>query len=312
MKTVAYGALGIVLAALAFAAPVFGAGGEDGDAGAGPASTLELSYDLYAGGIPLGKVAMSARVQGKDYKDEFHLGNEGHRQYVLAVQGRSLVERYGRRRPPSSPRSMIPFSLNRQAKRQQVKLTFGADGPSSLYSDPVYPVSDHPVSDSQQKMTLDPLSAMVFLATSTMANEQKPCGLLAPIYDGRRRYDVVLNFVKKADVHMDNNLYSGSALVCEIHYNQIAGYNQTLVEQGKKLPKIYTWMISAQSAFQSQPPPIWCRLRIWAEVRIWRRRRGRFPGQTGWHFHRQRQLRKRPPRRNMKRPDSILCATTTN
>ncbi len=42
-----------------------------------PASTLDLSYDLYVGGISLGKVAMSARFQGNDYKAISSLETKG-------------------------------------------------------------------------------------------------------------------------------------------------------------------------------------------------------------------------------------------
>ena len=59
-------------------------------------------------------------------------------------------------------------------------------------------------------------------------NQQKPCGAVAPVFDGRRRYDVALSYVKKTDVQMDNGLYQGPVLVCQIHYDQIAGYNRSV------------------------------------------------------------------------------------
>src|SRR5579872_4033569 len=71
------GLLGACCAVLTLAQPAFGAGGESTDETAAPASTLDLSYDLYVGGISLGKVAMSARFQGSGYKAISSLETKG-------------------------------------------------------------------------------------------------------------------------------------------------------------------------------------------------------------------------------------------
>jgi len=66
MKVARFGLIAALPLALSLSQPVQGAGGEGTDDS--PASTLDLSYDLYVGGISLGKVGMSARFQGEDYK----------------------------------------------------------------------------------------------------------------------------------------------------------------------------------------------------------------------------------------------------
>src|SRR5712675_1904456 len=68
MKTAHYGVIGLLAASLAYTAPALSVGGEGPQDSGGPASTFDLGYDLYVGGISLGKVAMSARFQGADYK----------------------------------------------------------------------------------------------------------------------------------------------------------------------------------------------------------------------------------------------------
>jgi hypothetical protein len=157
------------------------------------------------------------------------------------------------------------FSQNRSAPRRHATLTFGPEGPKSMLYDPPYPDNRYPVSDDQRKKTLDPLSAAVSLTSSPNVTSGKPCDALAPIFDGRRRYDVAFSFVKKIDVHMDNGLYSGPAVVCQIHYNQIAGYQQSVIDQNKKFPKMYAWVVAAKS---SADPKRTFRLpvRVWAET----------------------------------------------
>jgi len=259
-----FGLFGAITAAvLSVTAPVFGAGGEGPETDA-PASTLEIAYDLYVGGIPLGKVAMSARFQGADYKAISTLETKG----IVSAFWQAKIEASssGLAAPGRLQPSLYDsFSLNRSVQRRHATLTFGPDGPKSLQSDPPYEDSRYPVSEDQRKRTLDPLSAAVYLTSAANAAQGKPCDAAAPIFDGRRRYDVTFSYVKKTDVRMDNGLYSGPALVCQIHYNQIAGYQQSIIEQNKKFPKMYAWVVSAKSTSdpsRSYSLPV----RVWAET----------------------------------------------
>jgi hypothetical protein len=90
---------------------------------------------------------------------------------------------------------------------------------------------------------------VIFLTSATyQLNEHKPCGVVAPVFDGRRRYDIAFSFVRRGNYKMDNGLYNGPALLCEVEYRQVAGYQQRIVERGMKMPKIYAWVASFKSA----------------------------------------------------------------
>jgi hypothetical protein len=263
MRRTRYGIVGFILASLTLSPPVLGAGGEATDRTT-PASTLDLSYDLFVGGIPLGKVAMSTRLQGTDYKAISTLETAGivnaFWQSKIEAASNGLFEQGDVR-----PALYDSYSQNRNAERRQVTLTFGPEGPKSLFSDPPYPETRYTVSEDQQRKTLDPLSAAVFLTTSMNGQNAKPCETVAPVFDGRRRYDVSLRFVRKADVRMDNGLYRGPVSVCQVRYNQIAGYQQTLVQQGKKLPDIFAWVTPVRSQLDPSRQYM-LPLRVWAET----------------------------------------------
>jgi len=253
----------ILTAALTFSGPVFGVGGESPDDTAGPASTLDLAFDLYVGGIPLGKVAMSARFQGSDYKAISTLETKG---IVNAFwQAKIETSSSGLASPGKVQPSLYDsFSQNRSPERRHATLTFGPDGPKSVVADPPYGDNRYAVSEEQRKRTLDPLSAAVYL-TSLPVSQGKPCEVVAPVFDGRRRYNLVFNYVKKADIHMDNGLYSGPALVCEIHYKEIAGYPQSVIDGKNKFPKMFAWVVQAKSG--SDPSKSYMvPVRVWAET----------------------------------------------
>jgi len=263
MKRVRYGIVGLFLASLTLSPPVLGAGGESVDHTT-PVSTLDLSYDLYVGGISLGKVAMSSRFQGTDYKAISTLETAGivnaFWQSKIEAASNGLVDRGNVR-----PALYDSYSRNRNDQRRQVTLTFRPEAGPSLQSSPPYPEARYPVSEDLQKNTLDPLSAAVFLTNSVNAQNAKPCETVAPVFDGRRRYDVSLRFVRNADVKMDNGLYNGRVAVCQVRYEQIAGYQQTLVQQGKKLPDIFAWVTPVRSRLDPSRQ-FMLPLRVWAET----------------------------------------------
>jgi hypothetical protein len=265
MKIARIGFLGACCAGLMLALPAFGAGGEVSDDYASATSTLDLSYDLYVGGISLGKVAMSTRFQGNDYKAISSLETKG----IVNAFWQAKIETASSGsadRNKLQPNLYDSFSQNRSVQRQHATLTFGPDGPKSIASDPPYRDNNHPVSETQKKGTMDPLSAAVYLTSGIAAVDQaRPCDATAPVFDGRRRYNVVSNFVKNTGVRMDNGLYAGPAMLCQIHYNEIAGYKQTVLEQNKHMPKMFAWVITVQSG--SDPNRRYMiPIRLWAET----------------------------------------------
>jgi hypothetical protein len=38
---------------------------------------------------------------------------------------------------------------------------------------------------------------------------------------------------------LDNGLYNGTAHLCQVHYNEIAGYKQKILKEGKSLPQMF-------------------------------------------------------------------------
>lgn len=265
MKSAPFNFLGACCAGLLLAVPAFGAGGEDNAGDGSPASTLDLTYDLYVGGIPLGKVAMSSRFEGSDYKAISSLETKGivnafwQAKIETAVSGSAEPDKL-------QPTLYDSFSQNHSVQRQHATVMFGPDGPRAITSDPPYRNNKYPVTDEQKKGTLDPLSAAVYLTGGmASAGQNRPCQATAPVFDGRRRYNVVSSFVKNTDVRMDNGLYSGPAMVCEIHYNEIAGYKQSIIDQNKKMPKMYAWVVTVQS--NSDPNRHYAiPIRLWAET----------------------------------------------
>src|SRR5687768_11630163 len=169
---------GSILALLLLAAgapgPALSAGGERQEEAATGASTLDLTWNLYVGGVPMGTAAMTARIEGDSYKASSRLETQG----IVNRFWQSKIETAshgkigdGRVRPITYD----SFQSRQSGRRQEVTLSFDENGPVGIVANPPYDLNRAPpVTDEDKRHALDPLSSVLFLTTSTEANEEKP------------------------------------------------------------------------------------------------------------------------------------------
>ena len=117
---------------------------------------------------------------------------------------------------------------------------------------------------AQQKGTCDPLSAISYMVTGVGAAADNPCGVTLPVFDGRRRYDVEITRIKDTNVSMDNGLYKGKALLCQMKYKQLAGYKPKVIKEGASFPLINAWVAVFPSAVTGRNYVV--PLRVWADT----------------------------------------------
>lgn len=202
-----------------------------------PRSTLEISYAIAFWDIPLGHTTYDGALSDDTYSAKAHFETNG----VIGVFWKSVIDATvngGISAHAVSPALYDSYSRNRSNPLQRVKVTFGNDSPT-VFADPVYDTAKYPVSDAQKKEGVDPMSAATSIFTGTRVDEKHPCGAGAQVFDGRRRYDLNLTYLKDEPVTLGNGLFNGSAHLCELHYNTIAGYPQRLVSNRRAPPKLF-------------------------------------------------------------------------
>ena len=148
---------------MALAGPAFAAGGAASDA-AGPASQFQMAMTIYAGGITLGKMDIDATVRGSDYHAVSNLQTSG------VVNAFWQAEIQATSSGKVSSKNLTPvlydsFDINRTGKKQEVSLTYDSANPPRLYADPPYSTTGYEVKPEDQKATLDPLSAVMFIVS---------------------------------------------------------------------------------------------------------------------------------------------------
>jgi len=241
----------------------FAAGGESADAPAAPASQLSLAMTLYAGGVTLGKVDMDATIRGDQYHVVSNLTTGG---IVNAFwQAQIQATSNGKLKPKSlEPALYDSFDTNHSGKKQEVSLTYENGNPIRLFADPKFQTKGYDVKPEEQKATLDPLSAVVFIVSGVGASADNPCGVVAPVFDGRRRYNIELSKVKDTTVKLDNGLYKGKAVLCEMKYKQLAGFKPKIIKENASFPKINAWIATFPSAIAGRSYVV--PLRVWADT----------------------------------------------
>ena len=200
-------------------------------------STLDISYTIAFWNIPIGHTDYEGALGANTYSAKAHFETGG----VVGVFWKSVVDATvnGSIGAGSiSPAMYDSHSQNHNRPPQQVKITFQNGEPTTV-ADPPYDMKKYPISEIQKTGTVDPMSALTSIFSSSKLDAKHPCGEGAQVFDGRRRYDVRLTYVKDEAVKLNNGLSNGTAHLCEIHYDAIAGYPQRDALAWQTSPKMF-------------------------------------------------------------------------
>ena len=252
-----------LLASLPFLQSAHAAGGAGAEAPTLTSSQLQMAMTLYAGGVTLGKVDLNATIRGDQYHAVSNLQTGGvvNAFWQSQIQATSTGTVAAKEFHPSLYDS---FYTGRSDKKQEVSLTYDGNGPVRLYAEPPYSTTGYEVSPDQQKATFDPLSAITYLVSGVGAEADNPCAIVLPVFDGRRRYNVEITKIKDTQVSMDNGLYKGHALLCQLKYRQLAGFKPRVIKEGASFPTINAWIVTFPSAITGRNYVV--PLRVWADT----------------------------------------------
>ena len=202
-----------------------------------PGSTLGVGYTIAFWAIPFGHTHYDGTMTATGYSAKMHFETSG----IVSLFWKSKIDATvaGNIGPHTiTPAVYDSYSQDRDKPVQRVKVSFDKSVPETL-AEPAYNTTKYPVSDEQKKGALDPMSAITAILAGVKVTEHDPCGTGVQVFDGRRRYDVNFTYVKDEPVKLSNGLFSGKTHLCQIHYNQIAGYKQKIVKEGKALPDMF-------------------------------------------------------------------------
>jgi hypothetical protein len=210
-----------------------------------PDSSLGVAYTISFWGIPFGHTDFDSKFREQAYSTTSHFETSG----IVSMFWEAKIEASSSGQV--APHALTPgvydsFYQRGSSNKERVKVTFSDKDPT-VEADPPYPLTQYPVSEEQKKEALDPLSAVTLVLTGIKADAANPCGTVAPVFDGRRRYNIEFKYLKEEKPDVDTVLGKGTAHLCEMHYNQIAGFKPKIMKEGKSFPPIYGWFADVPS-----------------------------------------------------------------
>jgi hypothetical protein len=186
------------------------------------AQELAAQYAISMTGIPVGTSAWSVTLNG----DAYHTSASGSATGILAIlmTARGTVETSGKiregRLAPSSYRSDVvelgeKFELTMKLNKgvaTDLEIDGPRPGPNRV-----------PIADGDRRGIIDPLSGLL-IPNLGVGGRLAPdtCNRTLPIFDGRRRFDLVLSFRRVDD--LADRAYEGAVLVCNLLVRPIAGH----------------------------------------------------------------------------------------
>lgn len=204
-------------------------------------SSLGVAYTISFWGIPFGHTNFDSKFHEQAYSTTSHFETTG----IASAFWQAKIEASsnGQLAPHAlEPAVYDSFYQRGSDKKERVKVTFNTADPT-VEADPPYPTTDFPVTVEQKKEALDPLSAVTLVLAGMKADPANPCGTVAPVFDGRRRYNIEFQYMKEEKPDVDTALGKGKAHLCQMHYHQIAGFKPKIMKEGKAFPPIYGWFV---------------------------------------------------------------------
>jgi len=119
------------------------------------------------------------------------------------------------------------FRGRRDDDYQLVEIGYEGTTPYLINSDPSYGprLERFPVTEEQRENSYDPLNAAMHLISGMPFSEDAPCGDRIRVFDGRRRYDLVMEHVGYEEIRVRRGeVWDGETLVCQLNYEEVAGF----------------------------------------------------------------------------------------
>lgn len=225
-------------------------------AGSAPAQAVEnrrvtLDYAVYVGGWETIKVSFDTSFRAKAYHMKTALDGQGVLNWWFDWKMSAFSE--GR----LADGRVIPVRAGADSqwngKHRQTRIFYPVSGlPTVSITPPAGDDDRKPVPDALRAGTRDLAGAVLTLLSGI--GRKGGCNLREPVFDGRRRYDLVMTQLDRVKMAAsDYSPFSGPAYKCSLKVNAIAGYKRNR-ENRRKWRKSDATTVWIGTVFDHVPP----------------------------------------------------------
>jgi hypothetical protein len=185
----------------------------------GPARDLDLTYRVYYGGFEVLRLSVDFQMAPKSYEMELKFRTLG----MIGSLFPWTMKAYARGRLTKD--GVHPIAAGHRnswrGKKRWLELRYPDRRPVVTDAHPV-PKEDKPAAESLHD-AIDLASAVI--AMTRKFDQSKRCGLNLPVFDGRRRYDLVFKGDGEGAIRRNGySAYAGPVVKCRVEMNRLAGF----------------------------------------------------------------------------------------
>ncbi len=187
---------------------------------------INATYRVYFVGLPFGDVRLRMALKGSEYQ----MKGDGRFSILAGLISRWQGTTASSGKIAKSGPKPSKYKLNYSGgdKRGDVRIGFNDGAATEISISPKKRPNprDIPVTEEQLKGVLDPMTGAFLRPRPDIRDaDLKICNETIPVFDGERRFDLVLTPKERVRVEIDAPTgYSGFAAVCQVQFVPIAGY----------------------------------------------------------------------------------------
>jgi len=186
---------------------------------------LNARYSISLLGLTVGQGTWEVEINGDQYSEKAHGRISG--MATTLINGEASASTLGTLAKDRTLPALFEADVKTDVEVDKIRMELDATGVTDLVVDPPFlPARKErvPVTDADRRGVLDPLSAgLVVVAGSDDLLKPQSCQGRIPVFDGRRRFDVGLNFIRVDMVKAEGG-YQGPGIVCTARLVPIAGH----------------------------------------------------------------------------------------
>jgi hypothetical protein len=185
---------------------------------------LDAQYEATLAGVPIGRGTWAIEIGDDTYAAAAQGGTAG--LLKAFAQGSGSGAAQGRIVNGALVANAYQASTTTGKKSERIHITLQNGNVKEFGIEPEPPVDPDrvPVTDAHKRGVFDPMTASLLrVPGSGELLTPEACHAGAPVFDGRMRYELKLDFKRMEHVKAEKG-YRGPAIVCAIYFTPVAGY----------------------------------------------------------------------------------------
>lgn len=185
---------------------------------------LDARYAATLAGLPIGKGAWVIDIS----QDQFTAAASGMTSGLLRIfsSGHGSAASRGAVKSGNLVPSSFGSSVTTDKKTEELRMVLNAGNVKEYAIEPMPPPAPErvPVTDAHRRGVVDPMSAaLIRVGGAGESPAPEACNRTLPVFDGRLRFDLKLEFKRIDQVRADKG-YQGPVIVCSVYFNPLAGH----------------------------------------------------------------------------------------